>query len=65
MMESFRSTMQREFLDRQISETRAQLASAIFGWIEAFFNPVRRHISVGDLSLAEFETLHTAPQVAA
>ena len=65
MMESFWSTMQRELLDRQIWESRAQLASAIFEWIEAFYNPVRRHTSIGDLSPAEFEALHTAAQAAA
>ncbi len=65
MMESFWSTMQRELLDRQIWETRAQLASAIFEWIEAFYNPVRRHTSIGDLSPIEFEALHTAAKVAA
>jgi len=65
MMESFWSTMQRELLDRQIWESRAQLASAIFEWIEAFYNPVRRHTSIGDLSPVEFEALHTAADIAA
>ena len=65
MMESFWSTMQRELLDRQIWESRARLASAIFEWIEAFYNPVRRHTSIGDLSPVDFEALHTAAQVAA
>ena len=50
MMESFWSTMQRELLDRRRWKTRAELASAIFEWIEAFYNPVRRHTSIGDLS---------------
>ena len=41
-----------------------QLASAIFEWIEAWYNPRRRHTSLGDLSPIEFEALHTteAPQ---
>lgn len=65
MMESFWSTMQRELLDRQTWQSRAQLASAIFEWIEAFYNPIRRHTSIGDLSPVEFEALHTAAQVAA
>ena len=38
MMESFWSTLQRELLDRQRWETRAELSSAIFEWIEAFYN---------------------------
>jgi putative transposase len=65
MMESFWSTMQRELLDRQRWDTRAELSSAIFEWIEAFYNPVRRHTSIGDLSPIEFEALHTAAKVAA
>jgi putative transposase len=65
MMESFWSTMQRELLDRQRWETRAELTSAIFEWIEAFYNPVRRHTSIGDLSPIDFEALHTAAEVAA
>jgi hypothetical protein len=39
MIESFWSTMQRELLDRQAWTTRAALGSAIFEWIEAFYNP--------------------------
>jgi transposase InsO family protein len=65
MMESFWSTMQRELLDRQHWDTRAELSSAIFEWIEAFYNPVRRHTSIGHLSPIEFEALHTAAEVAA
>ena len=60
MMESFWSTMQRELLDRRRWQSRDELASAIFEWIEAFYNPVRRHTSIGDLSPAEFEAQQTA-----
>jgi len=65
MMESFWPTMQREFLDRQYWDTRAELSSAIFEWIQAFYNPVRRHSSIGDLGPAEFEALHTAAEITA
>ncbi len=65
MMESFWSTMQRELLDRQRWSTRDQLASAIFEWIEAFYNPVRRHSAIGYLSPAAFDALHTARAAAA
>jgi putative transposase len=65
MMESFWSTMQRELLDRQRWTTRDQLASAIFEWIEAFYNPVRRHSAIGYLSPAAFDALHTALATAA
>ncbi|MEI2809556.1 MAG: IS3 family transposase [Nocardioides sp.] len=56
MIESFWSTMQRELLDRRTWTTRDDLATAIFEWIEAFYNPVRRHSALGYLSPAEYET---------
>lgn len=36
--------MQRELLDRTTWDSRAQLASAMFEWIEGFYNPRRRHL---------------------
>jgi transposase InsO family protein len=65
MMESFWSTMQRELLDRHRWATRDQLATAIFEWIEAFYNPVRRHSGIGYLSPTAFDALHTATVTAA
>jgi len=40
-------------------------AKAVFEWIEAWYNPRRRHTSLGDLAPAEFENLHTAAVTAA
>lgn len=65
MMESFWSTMQRELLDRQRWATRADLASAIFEWIEAWYNPSRRHTSIDGLSPADYEHLHNHAATAA
>jgi transposase InsO family protein len=65
MMESFWSTLQREVLDRQQWVTRADLATAIFEWIEAWYNPHRRHSALGYLSPVEFEALHTSGVLAA
>lgn len=65
MMESFWSTMQRELLDRQHWSTRADLACAIFEWIEGFYNPVRRHTSIDGLAPVEFEHLHNHAATAA
>jgi len=59
MMESFWSTMQRELLDRHTWQTRQQLASAVFEWIEAFYNPMRRHTAIGSLSPAEHEARYS------
>ena len=57
MMESFFGTLQRELLDRKRWATRAELASAIFEWIEAWYNPHRRHTSIGSLSPVTYERL--------
>jgi len=42
-----------------------ELASAIFEYIEAFYNPRRRHSSIGNLNPVEFEARHTDTAVAA
>jgi len=42
-----------------------QLASAMFEWIEAFYNPTRRHTALGNLSPVEFERLHIPAATAA
>ncbi|WP_082895272.1 integrase core domain-containing protein [Rhodococcoides kroppenstedtii] len=55
MMESFWSTMQRELLDTRSWDSRDQLASAIFEWIEAWYNPHRRHSGIGYSSPVEYE----------
>ena len=65
MIESFWSTMQRELLDARRWDSQEQLASAIFEWIEAWYNPHRRHSSLGMLSPHQFETLHTSAVTAA
>jgi len=65
LIESFWSTMQRELLDRQHWSTRVELASAIFEWIEGWYNPRRRHSTQGMLSPHEYETLHTVAENAA
>ena len=68
MMESFFSTLQRELLDRAPSggwASRSELASAIFEWIEAWYNPHRRHSSLGNLSPIAYERLYNKAVVAA
>ena len=65
LIESFWSTMQRELLDRAVWNSKTELASAIFEWIEGFYNPRRRHTALGNLSPADFEALHTTTDLAA
>jgi putative transposase len=59
MMESFWGTMQLELLDTKEWQTREELANAIFEWIESWYNPKRRHSSIGMHSPVTFETPHT------
>jgi transposase InsO family protein len=71
MIESFWSTMQRELLDTRIWESPEELGSAIFEWIEAWYNPRRRHTSLDMLSPVDYEhhwktsSLHTTAEGAA
>ena len=61
MMESFWGTLQLELLDTKAWRTRDELATAIFEWIECWYNPKRRHSSIGMHSPATFEGLHQPP----
>jgi putative transposase len=65
MVESFSGTMQLELLDRSPWPTRQSLANAIFEWIEAFYNPVRGHSALGNLSPTEYERHQTDLALAA
>jgi len=61
MMESFWGTLQLELLDSEQWGTREELANAIFEWIECWYNPRRRHSSIGMHSPVTFEVLYHAP----
>ena len=65
MAESFFSTLQRELLDEHRWTSRRQLALAVFEWIEAWYNPHRRHSSIGDVSPIDFESTFVPAAVAA
>jgi hypothetical protein len=56
MAESFFATLECELLDRRRFKTHAEARIAIFEFIEGFYNPRRRHSSLGYLSPATFET---------
>ena len=65
MVESFFGSLQLELLDRQPWPTRQDLANAIFEWIEAWYNPRRRHSALGNLSPIDYERHHTPAASAA
>ena len=60
VVEAFFSILQRELLDQHHWPTRNQLATAIFEWIEAWYNPQRRHSYNNGLSPNDYETAHAA-----
>ena len=58
MAESFFATLECELLDRQRFQTQVEARMTVFEWIEAWYNPRRRHSAIGYLSPVEFERRH-------
>jgi putative transposase len=59
MAESIFATLECEVLGRNTFQTRDEARSAIFCWIEGWYNAHRRHLSLGYLSPQEFERRFT------
>jgi len=55
LTESFFATLECELVDRSRWRTHAEARAAVFAFIEAFYNPRRRHSALGYLSPAQFE----------
>ena len=55
--ESFFKTLKAELVHRRSWPTKAELRSAVFDYIESFYNRHRRHSTLGYLSPAEFEKI--------
>ena len=55
MAESFFATLEKELLDRRRFRTQAEARLAVFEWIEGWYNPHRRHSSLGRISPVNFE----------
>jgi putative transposase len=55
-MESFFSSLKTERTARKTYRTRDQAKADVFDYIECFYNPKRRHSTIGYLSPVEFET---------
>ncbi len=54
-MESFFSTLKMERTDRTNYRTRNEARADVFDYIERFYNPRRRHSTLGYLSPAQYE----------
>jgi putative transposase len=60
LCESFFATLECELLDRRRFQTRAEAKMAVFDFIEGFYNPRRRHSSLGHMSPINYESQHEA-----
>jgi putative transposase len=61
LCESFFATLECELLDRFRFNNPAHAKRSVFRWIEGWYNPSRRHSSLGRISPAEFERRHPLP----
>jgi putative transposase len=59
--ESFFATLKKELVHRQSWPSRRDLSSAVFDYIEAFYNRQRRHSTLGYLSPEEYEREKLTP----
>jgi len=56
--ESFFATLKKELVHRHSWPSRQKLRSAVFDYIESFYNRERRHSTLGYLSPKEFEKIY-------
>lgn len=54
-MESFFSSLKTEKVRKKVYRTRTQAKADVFDYIECFYNPTRRHSTLGYLSPIDFE----------
>jgi putative transposase len=57
--ETFHASIKKERIYRRSWPTRAEARAAVFEYIEGWYNPRRRHSTLGYLSPAEYERQHT------
>jgi len=63
--ESFMATIKTELIYRNRFKTKDEARLAVFRYIEGFYNPVRRHSSLGHKSPAEYERILKETEVTA
>lgn len=59
VVERFFGTLKRECTSREHFKTHAEARTAIFEYIETFYNRVRKHSTLGYLSPVHFEIVHS------
>ena len=55
MAESFFASLECELINRRSWKTQVEARTALFTWIEGWYNPRRRHSSLGQISPINFE----------
>jgi len=56
VLESFHATLKKDLINRRSWPTKPETRTAVFDYIEAFYNRRRRHSTLGMLSPADYET---------
>ena len=64
MAESFFASLERELLSRRRFKSHAEAKMAVFEWIEGWYNPHRRHSSLGYRSPVNYERAHAMARAA-
>jgi putative transposase len=59
MCESFFATLETELIERKRFRNQAEARMAVFDFIEAWYNPRRRHSALGQMSPINYEKMHT------
>ena len=62
-MESFHASLKKDLIHRQSWPTKAEARTALFAYIEGFYNRRRRHSTLGMLCPVDFEARHQATQL--
>jgi putative transposase len=64
MAESFFASLECELLNRRRFKSQAEAKMVVFEWIEGWYNPHRRHSSLGYRSPVNYERVHAAARAA-
>jgi putative transposase len=59
--ESFHASLKKDLINRRAWPTKAEARTAVFEYVEAFYNRRRRHSRLGMLSPADFENSTLLP----
>jgi len=63
MAESFFASLECELINRRTWQTKNEARMAVFTWIEAWYNPRRRHSGIGQMSPVNFERNYAASKL--